>query len=194
MLAILLPAAGASRRMGGRDKLLELVDGAPLLARQAARARATGAPVYVTTRHDRPARSAALAGLAVRQVGVDDPDLGLSASIRAGVAALAPDITALLVLLPDLPDIETADIRAMIAAHAAHPGRILRAVAVNGAPGHPTVFPMKFFAALTRLTGDTGAQTLLRQERFVPVTLPGYRAVTDLDTPEDWATWRAQRD
>jgi molybdenum cofactor cytidylyltransferase len=192
-LAILLPAAGASARMAGRDKLMEKIGGVPLLARQAARASATGAPVYVTTRRDRPARIAALAGLNIRLVTVADPGQGLSASIRAGVAALPPDITALMVLLPDLPDIETADMRAIIAAYAAQPGRILRAVAEDGSPGHPTIFPRKFFDALVNLTGDTGAQALLRQEGFAPFTLPGKRAITDLDTPGDWANWRAQQ-
>ncbi len=192
-LAILLPAAGASARMAGRDKLMERVGGVPLLARQAARALATGAPVYVTVREDRPARIAALTGLDIRLVTVADPGQGLSASIRAGVAALPPGITALMVLLPDLPDIETADMRAMIAAHAAQPGRILRAVAEDGTPGHPTIFPRKLFDALVNLTGDTGAQALLQQEGFTPLVLPGKRAITDLDTPDDWANWRAQQ-
>ncbi len=192
--AILLPAAGASSRMGGRDKLLEMVDGEPLLVRQAIRALATGAPVYITTRLDRPARIAALDALDAAQVHVADPDQGLSASIRAGVAALSGNVTALMVLLPDLPDIETADLDIMIAAHIAAPGKILRATAMDGTPGHPTVFPRKFFAALSALTGDTGAQALLRQEGFTPVPLLGNRAITDLDTPEDWAQWRAARD
>ncbi|WP_138933905.1 nucleotidyltransferase family protein [Roseovarius arcticus] len=192
--AILLPAAGASSRMDGRDKLLEIVDGKPLLVRQALRALATGAPVYVTTRHDRPARIAALDSLDVAQVHVADPDQGLSASIRAGVAALPGDVTALLVLLPDLPDIETADLHTMIAAQVAAPDQILRATAQDGTPGHPTIFPRSLFAALGTLTGDTGAQVLLRKEGFTPVPLLGNRAITDLDTPKDWALWRAARD
>ncbi len=180
--------------MGERDKLMEPIDGLPLLARQTNRAIATGAPVYVTTRSDRPARIEALAGLNVRQIAVNDPSQGLSASIRAGVAALPPDITALMILLPDLPDIETADLRAMIAVHKAQPTLILRAMAEDGTPGHPTVFPKRFLRALADLTGDKGARTLLAQERVTPVALPGKRAITDLDTPEDWARWRAKRE
>lgn len=193
-LAILLPAAGASIRMKGHDKLLEEVDGKPLLARQASRALATGAPVYVTTRADRPARISALAGLAVVQIAVADPAQGLSASIRAGVAALPAELTALMVLLPDLPDVEVSDIRAVIGLHETMPNDILRATAEDGTPGHPTVFPRKYFAALAALTGDTGAQALLQREGFIPFPLPGRRAVTDLDTPEDWARWRALQD
>ncbi|MDO5757921.1 MAG: nucleotidyltransferase family protein [Rhodobacterales bacterium] len=192
MLAVLLPAAGTSRRMAGRDKLMEEIDGVPLLARQVARAIASGAPVYVTTRADRPARISALAGLNVQLVPVTDPDEGLSSSIRAGVAALPDNITALMILLPDLPDIETSDICALMKAHSAHPGHILRAVAQDGTPGHPTLFPGSLFRELAKLSGDTGAQSLLKRHGFTTVPLPGYRAITDLDTPEAWARWRAE--
>lgn len=192
MLAILLPAAGASRRMAGRDKLMEEIDGVPLLARQTGRAIETGAAVYVTTRADRPARISALAGLNAQLVPARDPDQGLSSSLRAGVAALPDYVTALMVLLPDLPDIETSDMRAIIAAQTLHPGSILRAVAEDGSPGHPTLFPKSLFNELAKLTGDGGARTLLMHHGFVGVTLPGNRAITDLDTPEAWARWRAK--
>lgn len=193
-LAILMPAAGASARMRGRDKLIEKIGGRPLLARQAARALATGAPVLVTTRADRPDRNAALVGLGVVQVPVADPDRGLSASLRAGIAALPANIHALMVLLPDLPEIDTDDLLAIIRAHETAPGDILRATADDGTPGHPTVFPRRFFDALCTLDGDAGAKDLLRWAGFTPVPLPGRRAITDLDTPEDWAAWRADHD
>ena len=47
MIATLLLAAGQSSRMGGRDKLLETVDGVPLLALLTARALRVG-PTFVT--------------------------------------------------------------------------------------------------------------------------------------------------
>jgi hypothetical protein len=87
--AILLLAAGSSSRMRGADKLLERVDGVPLLLRQARVALAAGVPVIVTLPGDRPARTAALAGLDLVTVPVPDAALGLSASIRAGVRAAA---------------------------------------------------------------------------------------------------------
>jgi hypothetical protein len=85
--AILLLAAGASSRMRGADKLLEPVEGVPLVLRQARVALATGASVIVTLPLDRPLRNAALAGLELTTAPVPDAALGLSASIRAGVRA-----------------------------------------------------------------------------------------------------------
>jgi len=86
--AILLLAAGSSSRMRGADKLMEPVEGVPLLLRQARVALATGAPVIVTLPPDRPARNAALAGLDLMTVPVPDAAQGLSADlILHGTAA-----------------------------------------------------------------------------------------------------------
>lgn len=194
-IVILIPAAGASSRMGGRDKLMEDVGGTPLLARQVSRAMAARLPVYVTTRADRPARMAALKTLpetGLRLVPVNDPDEGLAASIRAGVAALPENTEGLMVLLPDLPDIGTSDIMAMIAAFEEAPHRALRATTEDGRPGHPVILPERTFATLAGLHGDAGAGALLRADtpRLFPLT--GQRAITDLDTPQDWAAWRAR--
>jgi CTP:molybdopterin cytidylyltransferase MocA len=62
-------------------------------------------------------------------------------------------------------------------------------------PGHPVLFPARLRPALLRLKGDQGARDILRTEadQILPLPLPGSRAVTDLDTPEDWAAWRALR-
>lgn len=192
-IAIVLPAAGASLRMGGRDKLLEEVEGAPLLRRQTERALEVGAYVIVTTRRDGPARIAALKGLAAHLVPVEDPSEGIAASLRAGVAALPKGTTALIILLPDLPDIEAEDLRRMLRMHDAMPGRILRAVSADGTPGHPTLFPARFFDRLAQVSGDSGAADLIRDVGFAPVALEGARAITDLDTPEAWAAWRASQ-
>ena len=192
-LHILILAAGASTRMLGRDKLLELVDGTTLLRKTATAALATGCPVWVTLPPDRPDRSAALAGLPVRLIMVSDAQTGLSASIRAGLAVIPPD-AAVLMLLADLPEIDAADLATMAAAQRAHPGDILRATSALGQPGHPVVFPPWSRADLANLAGDEGARALLHSHRAAirTIALPGAHATTDLDTPQDWAEWRAR--
>lgn len=189
-VVILLCAAGASRRMRGGDKLLEPVAGLPLLRRQALAALKV-APVIVTLPPDRPLRRRALEGLALRQVEVADAAEGLAASIRAGVAA-ANDGAALMVMLADMPEVGAGDLAALVAAHARAPEAVIRAAGADGTPGHPALFPARMLPALAKLQGDTGARDLLRAEAPVLVPLPGRRALTDLDTPEDWAEWRAR--
>lgn len=85
-LPILILAAGKSERMRGRDKLLEEVRNRTLLRDRAVAALETRAPVFVTLppRGAAPERWSALSGLEVLRVPVSRPELGMSASIRAG--------------------------------------------------------------------------------------------------------------
>ncbi|WP_269150476.1 NTP transferase domain-containing protein [Frigidibacter albus] len=189
-LVILLCAAGSSRRMRGADKLLELVGSVPLLRRQAVAAAAQGVRVLVTLGPDQPLRAAALERLAVEPLVVPEAAEGMAASLRAGAAAA--EGAALLVMLADMPEIGAEDLAAVIAAHLAAPEAVVRAAGEDGTPGHPVVIPARLLAGLTRLSGDQGAREVLRGEAAVLVPLPGQRALTDLDTPEDWAAWRAR--
>nr|WP_285674057.1 nucleotidyltransferase family protein [Limibaculum sp. NKW23] len=188
-------AAGSARRMGGRDKLLEPVAGRPLLAQVAAAALASGAEetVAVLRPGDGP-RAAALAGLPLRRVENPRAADGMGTSLAAGLAALAPDADAVLVLLADMPEVTADGIDRLIAAFDPEEGReIVRATAADGTPGHPVLFGRRFFEALGGLGGDRGARELVAEHRdfVVEVALPGQAALTDLDTPEAWAAWRA---
>lgn len=193
-VTILIPAAGFARRMRGADKLLEPVAGEAMLHRQARLALATGAPVLVTLPPDAGARAQVLGELAVTRVVVADPGEGMAASIRAGVAAVAPGAAGLMILLADLPELEADDLRGMIAAFAAAPDGILRATSATGAPGHPVIFPADLLVELAQVAGDTGARDVIgrHRDRLRDHALPGERAITDLDTPEAWAAWRAR--
>lgn len=191
---ILILAAGSASRMRGADKLLEEIDGEPLLTRSARAALATGCRVTVTLPLDRPARLAALQGLAITPIMVPDAAQGMAISLIAGLRAL-PAGAPVLMLLADLPELRTEDLQACLAVWAKDPRAIPRGAAVDGTPGHPVGFPPDLRAELLALTGDTGARAVLARhpDRLHLVRLPGTHATTDLDTPEEWATWRASR-
>lgn len=187
---ILIPAAGASSRMRGRDKLTETIDGQPLLGRTARRALSTGAAAVVTLPPDGGLRRAALAGLDVTMVTVPDAAEGVSASFRAGINALPHDCVGVMILLADMPDLETADLAAMLADW--RENEILRATTSDGQPGHPVIFPRACFRYLSALRGDDGARSVIaaHRQRLRLFPLPDTRALTDLDTPEAWSDWR----
>ena len=198
--AILILAAGASSRMRGGDKLMEKVAGAPLLTvvlrRALAVADLAGGPVLCALPGPDHPRAALLEGLEVIPVPVVEAAEGMAASIRAGVAALPAGVAAVMILPADLPDLEAEDLRRMLAARADAPeGAILRAVDAAGRPGHPVLFPADLFDELARCQGDSGARAVLQAHpgRLLTVPLPEAHATTDLDTPEDWAAWRAAR-
>ncbi|WP_434612004.1 nucleotidyltransferase family protein [Tabrizicola sp. M-4] len=190
---ILLLAAGSSSRMRGADKLTEDVAGEPLLRRSARTALATGCPVTVTLPPDRPARLAALQGLSLNCVTVPRPEEGMAESLKTGLAAIPPGC-GILLLLADLPEITTADLTTLLDHWRQEPQAILRGCAEDGTPGHPVCFPPDLRDDLMTLKGDEGARSVLirHRARLQPIPLPARHAVTDLDTPEDWAAWRAR--
>jgi len=191
-VVIVIPAAGASSRMRGRDKLLEEVEGMPLLARQAAMAARTGCAVLVTLPEGGGARHAVLGDdPAVAVTCLEDAPEGIAASIRAGARwAAGRRADGLMVVLADLPELESADLERMVEGFGQAPDRVLRATDITGRAGHPVIFPARLFPALGRTEGDIGAKTLLRSEDIRTLPLPDRRATTDLDTPEAWAAWR----
>ncbi len=193
-VAAVLLAAGAARRMRGRDKLLEDVGGRPVLRAAAEAARASRADeVVVVLPPEAAARRAALAELDVTVVEAADWAEGMAASMRAGLAAVAGRVDAVVILLADMPEVGPAEIDRLIAAYDPEEGReICRAISADGTPGHPVLFGRRFFETLAGLRGDRGAREVLRDaaEFVTEVPTPGRAAVVDLDTPEDWAAWR----
>ena len=89
-LTIIIPAAGMSSRMRGRDKLLMEVGGEPLLFRQTKAALATGHPVIVALPRANAPRHSSLKALAVQIAEIADVRLGMGASIAAAARMAKP--------------------------------------------------------------------------------------------------------
>lgn len=195
LLPVILLAAGAARRMRGRDKLMEEVDGQPLLRRQARLAQGVG-PVIVALPPAPHPRYTALSGLEVTALPVPDAAQGMGVSLARAVAALPPGSRAVMVMLADMPDLQPEDLaRLAKAVDLKSDILIWRGTTEDGAPGHPIVFAAPLFDALKRLEGDDGGRAVVQAagDRVEFIPLPGQRARLDLDTPEDWTAWRGKQ-
>jgi molybdenum cofactor cytidylyltransferase len=192
---ILILAAGASSRMRGADKLVQPVNGTPILRRVVDAARATGAQVFVTLPPEAEARRVALQGTGVTVVEVPDAGLGMSRSLARGVAALvasAPGPGDGVMILPaDMPGFTAAALGELIDRFQAEPLLIWRGGTAGGQAGHPAIFPRDLWPSLSQVNGDEGGRSVLKQhhDRVRVLPLPGDMAVLDLDTPEDWAAY-----
>ncbi len=193
-IPIVILAAGFSARMRGIDKLAENVDGEPLLRLVARRAIATGSGVFVALPAAPHPRDALLRGLSVTILRCPGAAAGMSVSLREAVVQLPP-CPAFLLMPADLPEIGTADMAAI--RDAPVPGEevvIWRAATADDRPGHPVLFDAALRPEFADLSGDDGGKPIIARHgartRLIP--LPGNRARRDLDTPEDWAAFRAE--
>jgi molybdenum cofactor cytidylyltransferase len=173
--------------MGGANKLLAEIGGAPMVARCVDAALASAArPVVVVTGHDAAAVRAALAGREVAFAHNPEPEAGQSASLRAGIAALGDEVDGALVCLADMPWVRAEHIEALLAAFEASGGRAICVPTFDGARGNPVLWPARHFGEIGALRGDAGARTLLDAHAdavcYVPVSDAG--VTLDVDTPE----------
>jgi molybdenum cofactor cytidylyltransferase len=192
-IAGLVLAAGRSSRMGS-NKLLIQIDGQSLIERSVEHVAVSGAaPIVVVVGHDAQVLRTQLHG---RQVQfVENPHFaeGLSTSLRAGIAALPPDIDGALVALGDMPDISPRLIGRMIAAFDPNEGREIVVPVRQGKRGNPVLWGRRYFSELAGITGDTGAKHLIGQcdDRLVEIEAESDGLFIDLDTPEALAAYQA---
>ncbi len=180
---VLIPAAGAASRYGSR-KLLEMVDGFPMIQRTVVSLRAGGAGyVLVTVRPGDRALSHALepiAGLA----SFDNPDWaeGMASSYRLLIRYLSPDVPFALACPADLPWLRSETVAEVIAAAARTPDRLI-VPTYRGRPGHPVAIPPSFLRRARQLQGDEGFRRWRGEALLIDVDDPGL--VRDVDRPED---------
>ncbi|MBM3516901.1 MAG: hypothetical protein FJX56_03240 [Alphaproteobacteria bacterium] len=192
-VAAIVLAAGMSRRMGARNKLLESLFGAPLVVRVVDAAIASSArPIVVVTGHEAAAVREALGGIDVTLVDNSRYAEGLSTSLAAGLRALPP-VDGALICLGDMPRITAQHLDQLTRAFIEHDGRAICVPVFDGKRGNPVLWPAAYFGELGALTGDSGARHLLAEHaaEVWEVTMADAAIHEDIDTPEALAAARA---
>jgi molybdenum cofactor cytidylyltransferase len=191
-LCVLILAAGAGSRLGGRPKCLIRCDGETLLQRLL-RALPAVRPhtVVLVLGHHAPAIEAALPAppgpFDLKTVLNPDPGEDPASSLRLGLSALPAACGAVMVLLADQPLLDADDLARAVQAFDQRPNgtRVLWPM-VDGQPGHPVLFEAGVAHDLLTETGMGLKQWRLRHPATVqpwPSTNPHY--TRDVDTPED---------
>ena len=194
-LGAIVLAAGRSTRMGGPNKLLAEIGGRPLVRIAVEQALASRArPVVVVTGHQRDRLEAALAGLDVTFVHNPDFADGLSTSLKKGLSALPAETDGAIVLLGDMPQVASSLVDRLIAAFDPEKGALIVVPTVAGKRGNPVVWSRRFFSDLAAIEGDVGARHIIGsyQEAVIEVPVEGRAALTDVDTPEALAAFKAE--
>ena len=179
-------AAGQSRRMGRRNKLLAAIDGTPMLTRVVDTVLASAAwPVVVVTGHEAEAIKLALAGREVGFAHNAGYAEGLSSSLASGVAAMS-GVDGVLICLGDMPRITPAHLDRLIAAFDPERGRSICVPTCRGKRGNPVLWSAAYFAEMRALAGDVGARHLMGEhgDEVHEVAIDDEAIFVDVDTPD----------
>jgi CTP:molybdopterin cytidylyltransferase MocA len=188
-LGLVIPAAGAGRRLGGAAKALIVRGGATFLETIAATAREVGVADAVVVVG--PPYGDAVAGharsLGLRVAVNHQPERGMASSIAIGFAAIAEGEADAAWLWPvDHPGVTAATLWALAAALGAHEVARPRFGQVGG---HP---PLVGRALWPRLAGCTslpaGARTVFAAADVIDVAVDDAGVIRDVDEPGDEPT------
>eukprot|EP01037_Dinobryon_pediforme_P015493 gene15493-15638_t len=191
--ALILAAGRASRFAGPESKVLAQVDGVAMVRRVALAAQAADLPVYVVTGYQSERIGFELSGLKVNLI--DNPRFieGMSTSLQAGLAAMPANIDGVIVLLADMPKINAALIRDMVASFTAMPKASALVPVFDGERGNPVILSRSLFPQVMQLTGDQGARKLLeRADAVVEFPVNDASIRLDIDTREALAALKSK--
>ena len=194
-VAGLLLAAGAGRRMGTPKALLRDERDVPYVDRALGRLLDGGCDLVTVVLGAAADEVRAIldedgwcVDPAVDVVVAEGWAEGMGASLRAGLSALAAgrdDVTAALVSLVDLPDVDEAVVARVLAADDRTDS--LARASYDGVPGHPVLLGRDHWAGVVETaTGDRGARDYLRDRDVLTVECGDLATGRDVDTPGEF--------
>jgi len=193
--AALVLAAGLSRRMGSPNKLLLPVDGEPLIRRTVRTVLHTGFDeIVVVLGHEADAVAKALEPLGVSTVYNDAFASGQVSSVRAGLAALATPVDAVMVCLGDQPLLTVSDLGALRRAFAERPHGSIVVPTFAGRRGNPVLLDWASAEETLRRGSNFGCRNFLDEnpERVYSWPAQTDHFIRDVDEPADYQALVAQ--
>jgi len=193
-VAAILLAAGESRRMGARNKLLLDIDGEPMI-RRATRTLVGGGfiEVVVVLGFEAERVRAALDGLAVRPIVHHHFADGQMSSVRAGLDALTPGYEGVLIGLSDQPWLTVDDVRTVHRAFLTRQrGQILVPVHA-GQRGNPIVLDSRSARQIVEAGVNFGCKHLIAKHPDLVCTydMDTDHVLRDIDRPDEYAALTA---
>ncbi len=184
--AILILAAGASRRMNGIKQILPFND-TTLLGNAIKEAKNSKAKsIFCILGANIEKIKSIVSFEEIDIIYNENWDEGIGVSIAKGVAFItekAQEIDAILIILADQPYVNSSYLDALIKQHLLNIDKII-ATDYEAKTGVPAIFPKNYFSELLKLNGDNGAKVILNN--LINVELCTSKVNTlDIDYPSD---------
>ena len=174
--ALIVLAAGFSRRFGEEDKLQYPIDGTPLLQKTLETFSATMFGQRILVVNSDSGDSARMGRKLGFEIGINHyAEAGMGSSISAGVR-LVKDAAGAMVALGDMPFISPQTINSLTREFLRRSCIFIVAPSFKGERGHPVIFPSSFFEPLEKLNEDHGAREVINSNLDLV-------AIVDTDDP-----------
>ncbi len=193
MIAIVILAAGASRRMGTPKQLLTF-EGKTLIRHSALVAlESLCSPAIAVLGANQEKILPEIAHLTLNDKllhALYNPDWqeGMASSIRLSinhlVEVMGKNLEAIVFMLCDQPFVNAELINELVTVYRHTQSPLVVSTYENGVNGVPALFSRELFSELLQLKGDTGARKLIMQFAEKMLTVPFPKGNIDLDTPE----------
>jgi molybdenum cofactor cytidylyltransferase len=191
-VAIIVLAAGESRRMGQPKQLLE-VNGQSLLRHTVEAALGTNAqPVVVVIGAHKKQVVPELANLPVTVIDNQFWQTGMASSVKMGMAGLwmiTKETDAVLLLVCDQPYVSTELLQQLIDTYQKKQPRLV-ACRYAHQVGVPALFDRSLFEELLTLDGEKGAKPVLMSHLDEAHLVRFEQGIIDLDTPDDYQNYQ----
>lgn len=188
-IAGIILAAGELSRMGSANKLLQEIDGVPMIRKVTEEMLATSlSSVSLILGHDAEIVANTVKDLPVKFIFNPEYRQGQSQSIRYAVESLNKDITDVLISLGDMPLVNAKLINQLIDNHFELPNSnsYITLPEYKSKRGNPVIWGKAFFEELKALSGDEGGRALFEAH---PTAINPYLVcedsiLKDVDTEE----------
>jgi molybdenum cofactor cytidylyltransferase len=188
-IAILIPAAGNSSRLGTPKQLLKW-KGSTLLAHTIKTAQQLHCEqIFLVLGSDLDAISSSVEEFQITLLNNKQWKTGLGGSIAFGIKHIIEielEVDGVLIMLPDQPLIDLDHFKAMTDYFESGQDQIIATKYGNDKKGVPALFDRKYFNELGELTNDLGAKYLLNKYSENVQVLESTQTLLDIDTMDDY--------
>ena len=192
MISAIILAAGESRRMGKKNKLLLQVGGEAMLVKlvKAVCASDVG-QILVVIGHEAEQIRLELNNFPLSFVHNSNFSKGMTTSIKSGIKEVSQNTDGLLISLADMPYINTSEINKLIHAFVKNriKGKKLIVVPVfQGRRGNPVLFSSEFRNDILDHKKESGCKEVIKNnsEYVMEITMGNDNILLDVDTLEDF--------
>jgi molybdenum cofactor cytidylyltransferase len=189
-LAVLILAAGLSRRLGQPKQLL-LKNKKPLIRHIAELAIGLNPYCLVVITNSMVEISSCLNDLPLQLVQNPQADTGMASSLKIGAECLKDHHGVVLILGVDQPLLNTTHLQQLIQHSQQQPAMNIMSYYAQTI-GIPAIVQPELLQQTHNLSGDSGLKKLLMQQPNTLIKVPAAQLAFDIDTPEDLIHARKQ--